>query len=108
MDENITPPPTPPEPVMPTQVAHPARASWRTVLQTVLGAILTLGFVLPVAVQIIGEELGDYLPPNVMAVLLTVSAVIVAVSGAVARIMAIKKVDAALSRIGIGARPAAH
>ena len=82
-----------------TQQAEPGRASWRTVLQAVLGTIVTLGLVVPTAVAIIGEELGDILPAQWYAWLLGAAAVVGAISGAVARIMAIPVVDAWLSQI---------
>lgn len=82
-----------------TQQAEPGRASWRTVVQSALGTIVTLGVVVPLVVAIIGEELGDVLPEGWYAWLLGASAVVGAVAGAVARIMAIPQVDEWLSRL---------
>lgn len=81
-----------------TQQAEPGRATWRTVVQAILATIVTLGVVVPLVVAIIGEELGDVLPEGWYAWLLGAAGVIGAISGAVARIMAIPQVDEWLNR----------
>lgn len=98
-------PPVPPEPTLPTQSAHPGRASWRTVVQNVIAAVITLGVVLPIAVEIVGDDLGAYLPPEVTGWLIAGAAFVAALAGALARVMAIPAVDQWLTHIGLSSRP---
>lgn len=104
-DPHFTSEPVPPEPSLPTQVAHPTRTSWRTALQSAIGALLTLGVVLPIVVSIVNEGLGQYLPDYWEVWLVGAAAAVSALSATVARIMAIPAVDAWLAKHGIGARP---
>lgn len=89
-----------------TQQQFPARATRRTAFQVVIAAILILGIVLPIAVQIIGEELGDWIPGPVIAWLVAGAAFMAALAAAVARIMAIPQVDAWLKHVGLASAPA--
>ena len=87
----------------PSQVAHPWKATLRTVVQ--VGVVL-FTFVLavgPAILNILAEDLGAHLPPGVIAWLLTAAAVLTALSGAVARIMAIPRVNEALSKVRLDA-----
>ena len=87
----------------PSQVAHPWRATLRTIVQV---GVPLFGFVLlagPPILTILAEDLGTHLPPGVTAWLLGAAAVITAVSGAVARIMALPRVNEALRRIRLDA-----
>lgn len=88
-----------------TQQQFPARATRRTAFQVVIAAILILGIVLPIAVQIIGEELGPWIPGPVLAWLATAAAVMAALAAAIARIMAIPQVDTWLSHLGLSSGP---
>lgn len=93
----------------PTQTMHPWRATARTVAQTVIGGILALGIVLPIAWGIVQDELAKQdlaLPEGAAAIGGVIVAVVVAVSAILARIMAIPQVDALLHRIGLSADPA--
>lgn len=87
----------------PTQVQYP----WRATLRTVLAAVIGAGVVLPAAYAIFAEQLGAYLPPDVLAGIAWTVALLVAVSGVVTRVMAIPMVNDWLTRAGVGARPAA-
>jgi hypothetical protein len=86
-------------PAITTQQAVPSRATWRTVVQTVVSAVLVLGIILPIVVGIIDEELGGYLPDGWVAWLYGAAALVAAIAGALARIMAIPAVDAFLERV---------
>lgn len=86
-----------------TQEQEPARTTIRTIFQAVLGIIIGSGIVLPLAVIIIQEELGEWIPAEWLAVMATAAAVAVGVSGVVTRIMAIPAVNDALRRVGLGA-----
>ena len=89
--------------VTPTQVTHPWRATARTIVQAIIGAILGLGVVAPATAAIIGEELGQWLPDGWLAALVAAAALIAAVSGALARIMSIPQVNRWLSHLGLDA-----
>lgn len=91
--------------IISSQSAFPARATWRTVVQNVISVILTLGVVLPVAVNIAGEQLAAYLPENWLAWAVGGAAFVAAFAAALARIMAIPAVDAALRRFGLSSTP---
>ncbi|ALY08871.1 hypothetical protein GALAXY_25 [Arthrobacter phage Galaxy] len=90
-------------PAVPSQVKYPWRAFWRTVWQVgvpAFGLVLLAG---PAVLGILAEELGTVLPDHVTAWLLGAAAVLTALSGAVARIMAIPGVNAWLSRFKLDA-----
>lgn len=85
---------------VPTQIAHPAKATWRTVfavLVAVLSGVIVLG---PEIIQAILVE--DTLPENFRLALTAVSTVIVAIAGIITRIMAIPGVNELLKKIGLG------
>jgi len=90
-----------PDPVQPTQVQHPKRATLRTALQSAIGVLLALGAVVPAATQILGETFRQWLPDQAITVMGTIAAVAVAVSAALARIMAIAQVNAWLKKVGL-------
>ena len=82
----------------PTQVAHPHKATLRTIVQALAGQVLALAAIIPVLALVAPkflDALGTLLPPAVYAHL----------AGAVARIMAIPGVNAWLTRIKLGATP---
>lgn len=88
-----------------TQQAYPKRAAWRTVVQNIISAVFVLGVALPVVATIVGEQLGQFIPDNVVGVLVGAGALMAAVSGALARIMAIPVVDKWLRRLGLSSDP---
>lgn len=90
-----------------TQQQHPGKATARTVVQSFLSTLAVLGVVLPVAIEIIGDDLGRYLPDGWIVWLVGAAAFVAALAGAVARIMAIPGVDAWLKRIGLASAPEA-
>lgn len=90
---------------MSTQTEHPTRATWRTIFQTVIGAVITLGVVLPLVVQAVDEELAAHLPDGWVAWLYGAAALVAAISATLARVMAIPGVDAALRRLGLSSTP---
>ncbi|MEV4902339.1 hypothetical protein AB0K08_13480 [Citricoccus sp. NPDC055426] len=88
------------EPGTPTQVAHPAKATVRTVVQTLVA--VAIGVVVlgpPIIDAILAEPL---VPDELRGALLAVSAVVVAIGGIATRIMAIPGVNRLLERIGLG------
>lgn len=87
----------------PTQVLNPWRAALRTVVQVGLPAFLFVLLVGPQILQILAEDLGAHLPEGVIAWLLGAAAVLTAVSGALARIMAIPRVNDALKGVKLDA-----
>ncbi len=85
----------------PTQVQHP----WRATTRTILAYIVAAGIVLPIAYGIFAEYLGEYIPIDWLAALAWLVGLVVAVSGAVTRIMAIPQVNDWLTRVGVGPAP---
>ena len=89
-----------PQNVAASQTEHPWRATVRTLVQSVLGAALTIAGILifvPGAMDELASALGE--------VGIVIPAVLVALPPVIARIMAIPGVEAALRRIGLGAAP---
>lgn len=93
----------------PTQTRHPWRATVRTLVQQILGWVIAAGVVLPLVLVAAEEELGDVIPPSVMGWLAAVVGTAVAVSSFAAKVMAIPRVEALLSRhrltSGLAAEP---
>lgn len=87
-----------------TQTEHPWRSALRTVLQVALFAYPVF-LALPEILNIINEDLGEFLPDETRANLLLIATVVAAGAGAIARIMAIPAVEKALRKIGAGAAP---
>lgn len=89
--------------VEPTQVRHPWKATVRTAIQTFLSAATILVLVAP---QV--QEFVDQFWPGspVIAWIGTASVFVAALAALITRIMAIPAVDAALTKIGLGAKPA--
>jgi hypothetical protein len=80
-------------PVVPTQVARPWRATWRTVVQVGLPAFLIFAGVLPDILQTFLAGMGDVLPDGLRLWLLGAAAVVTALAGTLARIAAIPAVN---------------
>ena len=95
---------TAPRRAIPTQTAHP----WRATLRTSLAVLIGLSIVLPLAWGVIVDELGRQgwtVPPSVAGVVAVIIGVIAAVVGIITRIMAIPQVDAALRFLRLSAAP---
>jgi hypothetical protein len=87
----------------PSQVAHPWKATLRTVVQV---GIVLFAFVLtagPEILEILAEDLKAQLPPGLYSWMLAAAALLTALAGAVARIMALPKVNEALGKIRLDA-----
>lgn len=92
------------EPDVPTQIAHP----WRATVRTIIAVVLALGLVVPAAWAILGDELvraGLVLPEPVVQVVAWLLAVLAVVTGTITRIMAIPQVADWMTRIGVGPAP---
>ncbi len=88
----------------PTQVTHSTRAALRTALQTFIPGLIAALAVLPPLIQSI---VGDASVPGWLRGWLTVAAAGVAVvAGIVAKVMNVPGVNAWLTKLGIGAKPA--
>ena len=95
----MTSTPTPaPEPGTPTQVAHPMKATLRTVAAYVLALIVLLSAALP----LVADALGPYLPEGWGAWLAGAAAFLVALAGLITRLMALPQAQAFLRLIGLG------
>ncbi|UGL61836.1 hypothetical protein SEA_FRANKLIN22_23 [Microbacterium phage Franklin22] len=90
-----------------TQVAHPWKATLRTVIQVGIPALIALGVVIPQIIDIILEGAGESLPVEVRAWLLGAGVAVTAVAGIITRIMALPLVNQFLTSIGLGATPKA-
>lgn len=91
-----------------TQVAHPARATVRTVIQVALSILLVLGPTLAIGWGIVTDELGKQgitLPPTVLAVVAVIIGLLVAVAAIVARLMQIPVINLLLARFNLSALP---
>ena len=92
------------EPEVPTQIAHP----WRATMRTLLAILLGVGIVAPVAWLIVREELERQqltLPPGVVAAVAYGLAVLAVITSSITRVMAIPQVSDLLTRVGIGPTP---
>jgi len=94
---------TPAPPVVPTQVARPWRATWRTVVQVGIPAFAILLGILPEVLDEIVAGMGDHLPAGLRAGLAGAAVVITALAGTLARIAAIPKVNEALRLVRLSA-----
>lgn len=86
----------------PTQILHPWITTARTILQTLVGAILwliTVVIVLATVAPQILDALAAVLPPEWLAWLAGAIAFLGALAGALTRIMAIPQVNALLGRL---------
>jgi hypothetical protein len=89
--------------LVPSQVARPWRAFWRTVWAVGLPAFLLVLTVGPAVLQILADELGAVLPAGFIAWLLGAAALLTALAGAVTRIMALPGVNNWLARFRLDA-----
>jgi ABC-type phosphate transport system permease subunit len=86
----------------PTQVAFP----WKATLRTVIAGMIGAGIVVPLVLAIVQQYLGVYISPQIMGGIIWGSGLLVAISGAVTKIMAIPAVNAWLTKyLGLGAAP---
>lgn len=83
---------------VPTQVAHPWKATARTAVAYLLAAI---GF-LSAALPILQEVMGEYLPPSWGAWITAAVAFLVALATLITRLMALAKAQDFLAKIGLG------
>ena len=81
-----------------TQVAHP----WKATARTVVAYVIALVPVLIIVIPIVQEELGPYLPPSWIAWLGGAVAALGAIVGAATRIMALEAVQDLLAKVGLG------
>lgn len=91
-----------------TQEAHPAKASVRTFVQTLIGTLVLFVPIVPIVVNIILDEFGKagVEPPAWLYAALTGVAVAASlVSAIVARVMAVPAVNNALTNVKLGAEP---
>lgn len=84
---------------IPSQVANPWRAMWRTVLEVGVPAFGLVLFAGPSVLQILAEELDAVVPPGLIAWLLAAAGLLTAIAAALSRIMAIPRVNEALKSI---------
>lgn len=87
----------------PTQVRYPWKATIRTAIQTFLSAAAILALVAPELQAFVDQ----FWPGSPVVAWIGAGAVFVAALAAlITRIMAIPAVDAALTKVGLGAKPA--
>ncbi|MGP5481784.1 hypothetical protein ACTXMZ_02260 [Brachybacterium alimentarium] len=83
---------------MPTQIAHPWKATVRTAVTTIVSAAVL--FV--VAQPIIEEQLGAYLPDAWAAWYAAAAGFLTALGAALTRIMALEQAQRVLALVGLG------
>ncbi|WPM94349.1 hypothetical protein VG1_CDS0025 [Arthrobacter phage Cupello] len=88
---------------VPSQVANPWRAVWRTVLEVFVPAVMLLLFAGPAILEILAEELGAVFPPGFIAWLLGAAGILAALAGAFTRIAALPRVNEWLGRFKLDA-----
>lgn len=99
-------PPVVPEPVPPTQVTHPWKATLRTFVQTWIAGAVAFLLAWPLVEPVISEYV-DTLPPYIARFVLPTVTVIASIAGLVAKLMAIPRVNEWLTHhLGLGAAPA--
>jgi hypothetical protein len=91
-------------PAVPTQVARPWRATWRTVVQVGIPSAIVLVGVTPEVLTIVLDGMGEHLQPEARAWLAGAAAVVTALAGTLARIAAIPRVNEALKAVHLSAR----
>lgn len=82
----------------PTQVDAPWTASLRTGLQALVGAVITLGLLVPEVIEIVLDEAGQSMPETLRGWLLAAAAATAGVAAVVTRVMALPRVEAWLGR----------
>ena len=93
-----------PNTIEPTQVRYP----WKTTIRTAIQAFLSAAMILTLIAPQLQEFVDQFWPGSpVVAWIGTGSVFIAALAALVTRIMAIPAVDAALTRVGLGAKPSA-
>jgi len=88
LDERLV---TPGNAGVPTQVANPSRASWRTFVQSLLAGLAVLNIAVPIIAQFAidnGDSLADLLGPAYPIVIAILNAII-AVGALVAKLIAL-------------------
>lgn len=85
---------TPTNGTEPTQVRRPWRATIRTALAVGIPAI----FLLPTILEIVVDELGDKLPPDVTAAIVATGVVITAIAAIITRVLALPSIELLLRR----------
>lgn len=88
---------------IPSQVANPWRAFWRTFWEVLVPGVLLVVTVGPTVLNILAEELGAVLPPGFIAWLLGAATLLAALASAFARIAAIPRVNELLKGVKLDA-----
>ncbi|GLU58561.1 hypothetical protein [Paenarthrobacter ureafaciens] len=88
---------------IPSQVANPWRAVWRTFWEVLVPAVLLVVTVGPAILNILAEELGTVLPAGFIAWLLGAATLLAALASAFARIAAIPRVNELLKGVRLDA-----
>lgn len=91
--------------IPPTQVQFPGQAVKRTSIQAWVGILIVFVGALPEIINIVDSEAGALLPPQFRLWLLGLSAVSVALSAIVSKVMALEKVNALLQKVSLAATP---
>lgn len=83
------------EPIVPTQVAHPRRASLRTAVAAIVGLVLLVNPIALVIIGVLNELLksGVEIPPSVFVILNAVILITGAIIGGITRILLIPGVN---------------
>jgi hypothetical protein len=85
----------------PTQTVYP----WKATLRTAIAVIVAVAIVAPQVLAIVQDQLGGYIRPDIMTWLAWAVGLLVAISLALTRIMAIPAINGWLTSIGLGATP---
>jgi hypothetical protein len=88
---------------IPSQVANPWRAVWRTFWEVLVPGVLLVVTAGPTVLKILAEELGAVLPAGFIAWLLGAATLLAALASAFARIAAIPRVNELLKGVKLDA-----
>ena len=88
-----------------TQVAFPGKAVLRTLVQIGIPAFVGLVIVIPLIIEAVLAEVGEFMPEQLRLWLLGAATLITAVGLAITRVMAIPAVNLWLARLGLAATP---
>ena len=88
-----------------TQIEYPGKAVLRTLVQIGVPAFVGLVIVIPLIIEAVLAEVGEFMPESLRLWLLGAATFITAVGLAITRVMAIPAVNHWLARLGLAATP---
>ena len=88
-----------------TQIQFPGKAVLRTLVQIGIPAFIGLVIVIPLIIEAVLAEVGEFMPESFRLWLVGAAAVITGLGLTITRVMAIPAVNAWLGKLGLAATP---